>query len=132
MSAVSEGDAPVVLGGQFAAALARIREIVGAEHVLERWEQIEPRARDTLPAVLAPSAIVAPADADQASAVVKVAHEHKIALWPISRGRNWAYGAATPSVEGTIVLTLERLDRIVEVNQELAYAVVEPGVTFAQ
>jgi 4-cresol dehydrogenase (hydroxylating) flavoprotein subunit len=132
MSAVSEGDAPVALTGGFAEALARIREIVGAEHVLERWEQIEPRARDTIPAVLAPSAIVSPGTADEARAVVRIAYEQKVALWPISRGKNWAYGASTPSIEGTIVLTLERLDRIVEVNEELAYAVIEPGVTFAQ
>jgi 4-cresol dehydrogenase (hydroxylating) len=132
MSAVSEGDAPVATTGQFWAALAAIREIVGAGHVLERWDQIEPRALDTLPSVRAPSAIVAPGDAEEVREVVRVAHECKVALWPISRGKNWAYGAATPSIEGTIVLTLERLDRIVEVNEELAYAVVEPGVTFAQ
>jgi 4-cresol dehydrogenase (hydroxylating) len=132
MSAVSEDDAPVALAGQFAEALARIREIVGAEHILQRWEQIEPRARDTIPAVLAPSAIVSPANADETRAVVQIAYEQKVALWPISRGKNWAYGASTPSIEGTIVLTLERLDRIVEVNPELAYAVVEPGVTFGQ
>ena len=132
MSAVSEGDVPVVLTGELAVALAKIRAVVGSEHVLERWEQIEPRAQDTLPSVLAPSAIVAPADVDQTRAVVRIAYEHKIALWPISRGKNWAYGASTPSVEGTIVLTLERLNRIVEVNQELAYAVIEPGVSFGQ
>lgn len=132
MSAVSEGDGSVALASQFAEALARIREVVGAEHVLERWEQIEPRARDTLPAVLAPSAIVSPGSAEETRQVVRIAYEHKVALWPISRGKNWAYGAATPGAEGAIVLTLERLDRIVEVNEELAYAVIEPGVTFGQ
>src|SRR5688572_21722948 len=132
MSAVSEDGAPVALASQFAEALARIREVVGAEHVLERLERIEPRAQDTLPAVHAPSAIVSPASADEARQVVRIAYEHKVPLWPISRGKNWAYGAATPSAGGMIVLTLERLDRIVEVNEELAYAVLEPGVTFAQ
>jgi 4-cresol dehydrogenase (hydroxylating) len=132
MSAVSEGDAPVGLSGPFVEALARTRAVVGAEHVLERWEQIEPRARDTLPAVLAPSAVVSPANAEEARTVVRIAYEQKIPLWPISRGKNWAYGASTPSVEGSIVLTLERLDRILEVNRDLAYAVIEPGVTFQQ
>ena len=46
MSAVSDGDARVALAGPFEEALARIREVVGAEHVLERWEQVEPRARE--------------------------------------------------------------------------------------
>src|SRR4051794_13275957 len=116
----------------FEEAVARIRDVVGAEHVLERSDQIEPRAQDTLPGVRAPSAMVYPADVEQVRAVVAIAHEHTLPLWPISRGRNWSYGAATPSVEGTVVLSLERLDRILEVNEGLGYAVVEPGVTFAQ
>jgi 4-cresol dehydrogenase (hydroxylating) len=117
---------------RFAEAVSRIRDVVGDEHVLERWDEIEPRARDTLPKVRAPSALVFPADAEQVRAVVAIAHECKLPLWPISRGRNWAYGAMTPSIEGTVVLSLQRLNRIVEVNEELAYAVIEPGVTFAQ
>src|SRR5687767_8959604 len=104
MRVPSQDDARVVLPGQFAEALAAIRDVVGAEHLLERWDQIEPRALDTIPAVIAPSAIVSPANADEARAIVQIAYERKIALWPISRGKNWAYGAATPSIEGTIVL----------------------------
>ena len=77
MSAVSEDDAPVALTGPFVEALARIREVVGAEHVLERWEQVEPRAQDTLPAVLAPSAIVSPANVEEARAVVRIAYEQQ-------------------------------------------------------
>src|SRR4051794_2897642 len=97
MSVVSEDDATAALPPRFAAALASIRDLVGADHLLERWGQIEPRARDTLPAVRAPAAIVAPGNVDEVRAVVAIARAHKLPLWPISRGRNWAYGAATPN-----------------------------------
>lgn len=132
MSAVSDDGVTVAPTSRFVEALARIRGVVGDEHVLERWDEIEPRARDTLPAVRAPSALVYPANADEVRAVVSIAHACKLPLWPISRGRNWTYGAATPNVDGMVVLSLERLNRIIEVHEELAYAVVEPGVTFAQ
>ncbi len=34
-------------------------------------------------------------------------------------------------MSGSIVLDLHRMNKIIEVNEKLAYAVVEPGVTFA-
>ncbi|MCC7367460.1 MAG: FAD-dependent oxidoreductase [Chloroflexi bacterium] len=113
-------------------ALDRLRAVVGAEHVLQQPAQVEPYSWDTLPEVTPPLAIVAPASAEEVQAVVRIARAAGLPLWPVSRGKNWAYGAATPSLAGTVVLTLERLDRIVEVNDELCYAVVEPGVTFGQ
>lgn len=33
-------------------------------------------------------------------------------------------------VSGSVVLDLHRINRIIEVNEKMAYAVVEPGVTF--
>lgn len=41
-----------------------------------------------------------------------------------------SYGGPSPCVGGSVVLSLYRMDRIVEVNEKAAYAVVEPGVTF--
>ena len=41
------------------------------------------------------------------------------------------YGGPSPLVSGSVVLDLHRMNKIIEVNEKLAYAVVEPGVTFA-
>src|SRR5688572_13226805 len=90
MSAVSENGVAVVGAERFAEALARIRAVVGAEHILERRDQLEPRSRDTLPTVHAASAIVSPGSVDEVQAIVKIAQELKVPLWPVSRGRNWA------------------------------------------
>jgi 4-cresol dehydrogenase (hydroxylating) flavoprotein subunit len=51
-------------------------------------------------------------------------------LAPSSRPKNNAYGGGAPRLRGSVVLSLRRMNRILEVNEELAYAVVEPGVTF--
>jgi hypothetical protein len=40
------------------------------------------------------------------------------------------YGGPAPRVNGSIALDLHRMNKIIEVNSEYSYAVVEPGVTF--
>lgn len=55
-----------------------------------------------------------------------------IAVYPVSGGKNWGYGSRLPTRDDTVILDLGRMNRIVEVNEELGYVVVEPGVTFRQ
>lgn len=40
------------------------------------------------------------------------------------------YGGPSPRIQGSVILSLHRMNRILEVNEKAAYAVVEPGVTF--
>ncbi|KAJ5950515.1 uncharacterized protein N7479_008928 [Penicillium vulpinum] len=56
----------------------------------------------------------------------------KFSLWSTSIGRNSGYGAAAPRLRGSIVIDLGRhMNRVLEVNVDEAYAIVEPGITFA-
>ena len=41
-----------------------------------------------------------------------------------------SYGGPAPVVNGSIALDLHRMNKIIEVSADFAYAVVEPGVTF--
>lgn len=41
-----------------------------------------------------------------------------------------SYGGPAPRVNGSVSLDLHRMDKVIEVNEKYAYAVVEPGVTF--
>ncbi|KAL2839391.1 hypothetical protein BJY01DRAFT_250487 [Aspergillus pseudoustus] len=77
-----------------------------------------------------PSAAVTPGSLDELRQVLKIANEHGIPLWTFSRGKNLGYGGPAPVVRGSIALDLHRMNRILEVNDELHYAVVEPGVTW--
>ena len=88
--------------------------------------------RATIPDPKQPGAIVFPTTVEETSTVVKLANEFQVPVWPVSKGRNWGYGSATPEVDNTVVLHLERMNRILEVSEDLAYAVVEPGVTYRQ
>jgi 4-cresol dehydrogenase (hydroxylating) flavoprotein subunit len=76
-----------------------------------------------------PAAALKPQSVAEIQAIVKIANEHKIPLWTVSRGKNLGYGGPAPRVSGSALLDLGRMKRI-EVNEELCYAVVEPGVTF--
>ncbi|KAH6995434.1 glycolate oxidase [Ilyonectria destructans] len=77
-----------------------------------------------------PSAAVCPDSVEKLQAVLKVANKFRIPLWTCSRGKNLGYGGPAPRVSGSIVLDLHRMNSILEVNENFAYAVVEPGVTF--
>ena len=72
------------------------------------------------------------ASTEEVAAVVRIAARHRIPVWPSSKGRNWGYGTTLAIEDGAIVMILERMNRILEVNEELAYAVIEPGVTYEQ
>lgn len=78
----------------------------------------------------APLAVAMPSSVPELQAVLAVAREHRVPLWTVSTGKNLGYGGAAPRVSGSVVVDLQRMNRIIEVNDELGYAVVEPGVSF--
>lgn len=78
-----------------------------------------------------PSAIIRPSSASEVPELVRVASRFGIPLYPISAGMNLGYGGASPYQQGNVLLDLRSLASI-EVNEEMAYAVIEPGVTQSQ
>lgn len=77
------------------------------------------------------SAVVAPRSVAEVQAIVQLCSEFEIPIWPFSIGRNVGYGGSAPRVPGSIGLDMGRnMRKILEVNEDGAYAVVEPGVTF--
>ncbi|HWB21286.1 MAG TPA: FAD-binding oxidoreductase [Gaiellaceae bacterium] len=104
---------------------------VGAKHVLTDDASLrefrDPFAFETWDDYTA-SAIVMPDTVEEIQEIVRVANEHKIPLWTHSTGRNNGYGGPAPRVRGSVILSLRRMNRVLEINEELGYAVVEPGV----
>lgn len=86
----------------------------------------------TAPWATAPAGVVRPAATAQVVEIMRLANRHGVALSPISTGKNWGYGDRMPATSGQVVLDLGRMNRIIEVNEDLAYAVIEPGVTQGQ
>ncbi|KUJ22771.1 putative D-lactate dehydrogenase [Mollisia scopiformis] len=77
------------------------------------------------------SATISPRDVPEVQELMRLCNKFDIPVWPFSIGRNTGYGGAAPRVPGSVCLDLGRhLNRVLEVNTEGAYALVEPGVTF--
>lgn len=76
------------------------------------------------------SAGVRPGTTEEVQALVRLANETTTSLWTVSRGKNLGYGGAAPRTPDQVVLDLSRMDAIEQVDGELGYAVVQPGVTF--
>jgi 4-cresol dehydrogenase (hydroxylating) len=113
-------------------AVLEMRAAVGSDHVVLDSEALARHSRDTIPWQRTCSAVVYPGSRDEVCAIVKIAGQHRLPLWTFSKGKNWGYGATMAAQEGGVILMLERMNRILEVNEELAYAVIEPGVTYKQ
>ncbi|KAF6802987.1 putative alpha methylacyl-CoA racemase [Colletotrichum sojae] len=79
------------------------------------------------------SAICHPRHVHDVQAVLAACNEHKVPVWPISTGRNLAYGGSAPRVPGSLVMVLStHMNRIIHVDTTACVCVVEPGVTFMQ
>ena len=114
------------------ALMAALRAVVGAAHVHEDGATLARYAASTAARPTVPLAVVAPACQDEVVALVKLAAAHRLALYPISTGRNWGYGDACALSGGQLIVDLGRMNRILAVDRDLAYAVIEPGVTQRQ
>jgi len=119
----------------FSAAIAELRRIVGSESVLVSAEQLAPYVKTMMPVPDAdhtPSAALLATSVEQIQQILAVCNRFRVPLWPISTGKNLGYGAAAPAERGQVVLDLKRMNRILEVDPDLAFALVEPGVTYQQ
>lgn len=116
---------------QFEKVLAQLSAIVGSDNVhtteLHTAAYKDPYSLDD--ERFLPSAAVSPINNEEIKKILKLANETQLPLWVVSAGKNYCYGGAAPSINGTVVLDLKRMKKI-EVNEKLGYAVVEPGVSY--
>jgi (+)-pinoresinol hydroxylase len=126
---------PGVSRREFGAALQAFASVIGREFVFESDEDValyrdaySPFQGESEQRVA--SAALAPADVEQVQELVRIANRHGIPLYPISAGKNLAYGGSAPVLSGSVVLDLKRMNRVLEVNERNAYALVEPGVSY--
>lgn len=114
-----------------AAAVSAWRDAIGSEHVITAPAVLARAGAATYETTTTVSAVIRPANRAQVQRCLAIANEFRVPIYPISTGKNWGYGSRTP-VRDSVLLDLGRMNRIVELNEELAYATVEPGVTQRQ
>ena len=73
-----------------------------------------------------PEVVVSPRNAAEISAIMKLANREMVPVTPRGAGSGLS-GGATP-IHGGIVLSLERMNRILEIDRDNMVVVVEPGV----
>ena len=126
---------PGVTDSDFQAALRELENVVGRDWLFSSdedvllyrdgysplWGEAEERHA---------SAAVAPSSVEQIQAIVKVANQYGLPLYPISTGRNLTYGGSAPTYSGSVVVDLKRMNRILEVSERDKTCLVEPGVSY--
>src|SRR6266576_5746730 len=113
-------------------SLARdLSAIVGERHVREARAERLTYSMDGLPTHRrVPDVVVLPGTREEVIAVVRLLAAHGIPFVPRGAGTGLSGGALAD--EGTVLLVLTRLNRIVRVDRDNRLAVVEPGVVNAK
>ena len=73
-----------------------------------------------------PQVVVRPRTTGQVAAVMKACHDHRVPVTPIGARTGLSGGAL--SVHGGVGLALDRMDRIVDIDERNLQVTVEPGV----
>ena len=106
--------------------IGRLIDIVGSENVSTRDEDIYCYSFDSSFYSHKPDVIVKPRTVEQVSEILKLANELRIPVTVRGSGTNLA-GLTIP-VAGGIVMDMTAMNRILEVNVDDQYVVVEAGV----
>jgi len=107
--------------------LSKIKSITGEENVFFDEETIKLYSKDeTEDLSFNPEAVIKPTSSKQISEILKLANQYKIPVTP--RGGGTGLSGGSLSVYGGICLSLEKMNRILEIDEKNYQAVVEPGV----
>ncbi|USH04328.1 FAD-binding protein [Grimontia kaedaensis] len=107
--------------------LKALEDIVGNEHVIADEESMRPYECDGLSVYTEmPACVVLPASTEEVMAVMSLCNEHKINI--VARGAGTGLSAGALPINDGLLLSLARLNLILDIDKETALAVVQPGV----
>ena len=105
-----------------------LAEIVGPQFVSNQPEELYFYGRDPgLMPAHKPDCVVLPKNAEEIQEIVRFAVSEKMPLVPMGAGMSLS-GLVIP-LQGGIVIDMKRMDRIIEVNENARYVIVEGGVS---
>lgn len=110
-------------------AIKNLTAIVGPEHVILSPGRLEKYASDGTKLQHLPDAVVIPGKAEEISQIMILANRERIPVIPRGGGSGMTGGAL--AVQGGVVLSMERFNHILLIDQENLIAKVEPGVITA-
>lgn len=77
---------------------------------------------------LMPDLVIKPINGKQIKEIIDIANDENLKIIP--RGAGTSYGGQFLPVEGGIILDLTRMNKILEINTDDNFAIVEPGVLY--
>ena len=105
---------------------AALSRIAGADRVRRDEASRLRYGVDALQRGHAPDVVVVPGSAAEIAAIARLCHDLRVPLVP--RGAGTGYTGGAVPIAGGVLLSLERLDRILAIDEENLRAVVEPAV----
>jgi glycolate dehydrogenase FAD-linked subunit len=111
--------------------VARLREALGDDAVVTDHDVLDAHRHDMAKFCPAgsPRALVRPADTAQVQEVVRAAAEHGVPL--VTQGARTGLAGAANALDGCLLLSTSRMNRVLEVSADDQVAVVQPGVVNA-
>lgn len=115
----------------FNEAIAKFEEAIGKEWVFKSDEDVR-LYRDAYsaewdePSEPIPSLALAPKEASEVQAIVRIANEYKIPLFPISTGKNLGYGGSAPNRRGYVIVDLKRMNKKLRLMIGEIFALLSP------
>ncbi|MCW3075651.1 MAG: FAD/FMN-dependent dehydrogenase [Bacteroidetes bacterium] len=120
MSAIDYNKATSITFKQFEA-------IVGAGNVSTDKEQLEKYGQDeTEDLIFLADVVVKPQTVEQVSAIAKICNDNKIPL--TTRGAGTGLSGAALPLKGGVLLSMEKFNKILKIDERNLQAMVEPGV----
>ncbi len=107
-------------------ALDALRRVLKPEQLLTEADERWTYGYDNSRRHALPDAVVFPASHDEVKAIVQICNQYHLPL--TARGRGTGTTGATVPTEGGLVLSTERMNRILKLDAASRYLVVEPGV----
>ncbi len=107
-------------------ALKQLARIVEPDNLFTAPEQLLVYSYDATQRESSPWAVVRPFTADQVSAIMRLANSERFPVVP--RGAGTGMSGGSVPIQGGVVLSLERMNRILEIDEHDLVAIVEPGV----
>jgi len=109
--------------------LREIEQIVGREHMIMADDGLVEYASDATKLEFMPDAVAFPADSEEISRILRLATKNGFPVIPRGAGSGMS-GGALP-VNGGLIVSMDRLNRIIAIDQDNLIAKVEPGVITA-
>ena len=100
--------------------------IVGHDHAFTDAETLTAYGRDALQIGHPADLVLAPGNAAQIAAIARLCNERRVPL--VVRGAGTGYTGGAVPVNGGVVLSMERLNRIIEIDDENLLVITQPNV----